>query len=130
MHIKKRINLKRYFGLSLIPTILIILYFRETAMTVAVLLVYIATIINQACLIEIVEEMSTASVPNHDGSLPKKMDKFWLVQLGVVKLLVLIGALTLGVLFIGNRIIIPLINYVIIIFILGTSLKTRTTKNA
>lgn len=98
-------------------------------MTTAVLLVYLATLINQACLVEIVEEMSMASVPGPNGELAKKLDKFWLVQLGVVKLLVLVGALTLSVLFIGDRIIIPLINYVIIIFILGTSLKTRTLKN-
>jgi hypothetical protein len=129
MHIKKRVNLRRYFSLSMIPTLLVIIYFREMTMTIAVLMVYLATIINQACLVEIVEEMSSASLPTSESETSKKMDKFWLVQLGVVKILVLIGALTLSVLLIGNKVIIPLINYVIIIFILGISLKTRTIKN-
>lgn len=88
-------------------------------------IVFIATLVNHACLVEIVEESSQKTAKDARGQKTEKLDKFKLLQYGVVKFLVLIGALSLSVLLIGNKVILPLINYVVMIFILSSTLKTR-----
>lgn len=125
MHIKTRVDLKKYITLSLISTLISSALLWDFTVSCVVFLVYFATLINHACLIEIVEDLSEASKDKHLRRSAEPLDKFKIMQLTFVKIVVLIGALSLGVLFVGNKIIIPLINYVIIIFILGLSLKTR-----
>jgi hypothetical protein len=108
--------------LSFLSTTLFGLFIRDVPGIAVLLGVFVATLVNHACLIEMIEDMSLST---KRGGAP--LDKFKMIQLGFVKLIVLVGALSLGVLFIGSRIILPLLNYVVIIFILGTSLKTRTS---
>jgi hypothetical protein len=90
-----------------------------------ILLVFMATLVNHACLVEIIEDMTQSSKARYRAEAAPAVDRDKILSLTALKLLILIGSLTLGVLFIGNQIIIPLINYVVMIFILGTSLKRR-----
>ncbi len=67
-------------------------------------------------LVEGVLELTSAS---------KKLKVFTIFLL---KLAILFGALSLGIHLMGKRVIIPLLNYVVIIFVLGASLKSKTNR--
>jgi cellobiose-specific phosphotransferase system component IIC len=84
-----------------------------------VLLVFVATVINQWMLIESVHTMvqSAAGKPTEDSSSS--------IMMFLVKTLMLLVVLSFGVHFIGKRIIIPLLNYVIQIFILYFSFRQK-----
>jgi len=125
MHIRTRVNLKRYLLISGATTVISCVIAWNLAVIGVILLVFLATLVNHACLVEIIEDMSQNSKARYRAGPAPAVDRDKILSLTALKLLILIGSLTLGVLFIGNQIIIPLINYVVMIFILGTSLKRR-----
>ena len=58
-----------------------------------------------------------------DLSRTYRVKKMRVFLLFVLKLLILFGALSLGIHLMGKRVLIPLLNYVVLIFVLGLSLK-------
>ena len=70
---------------------------------------------------EVISEIVTEKTSNPD--MKYRIKKFRVVTLFLLKLLIIFGALSLGVHLMGKRVIIPLLNYVVLIFILGPSLK-------
>lgn len=108
-----KINLKLYIPLSFGTTALFIPFLNNKIEIYTHLGIYIATLLNLYMLVLFVQEMFT------EGKFKKeKSDKMMISIYAVCKLLVLFGALSFGVQFIGNRIIIPVINYIMQIFIL------------
>ena len=80
-----------------------------------------ATVINQFLLVEVISEIVAEKTSNPD--VKYRVRKFRLIFLFLLKLIIIFGALSLGVHLMGKRVIIPLLNYVVLIFVLGLSLK-------
>jgi len=107
----KKINLTRYIILTVLTTC-VACYFCNTFEEVCgVLIVYAATIINHLLLIE-------GGLQLTDAASGKKIDKINVVLVFIGKFTLLIGAIYLGWQFMGNRVFIPMVNYLIQIFIL------------
>lgn len=117
MKITDRVNFQKYLLLSLVTTLITLLFTRGAMEVVAVLIIYLATILNQLLLVEGVLELTGAS----------KKTKVFLIF--IIKLPLLFGALALGVHFMGKRVIIPLLNYIVIIFVLGYSLRNKNQRD-
>lgn len=119
----EKLNLKKFMLLST-PFTAISLYFTSWPMEwLAVLTVYVATVIYLIMFAEAVFEMTA---PYQEEGF--KADKRKISILLVGKLVILISALVFGVQIMGTRIIIPLLNYFIHILVLCVSLET-TPKN-
>ena len=115
LRIAEKINLKLFVPLSLSVTVAMSLFCNGLGEHIAHWGVYIATLINFYMLRIIVRELIIA------GKGQQKPDKFLMFIYSIGKLLVLFGAISLGVLFMGNRIIIPVLNYAFQIFVLCAS---------
>ncbi|MFI5390481.1 MAG: hypothetical protein ACHQYQ_03895 [Bacteriovoracales bacterium] len=113
MNLTGRINFGRYFLLSIPTTLVALAFARGVNEVLAILVIYLATILNQLLLVEGVFELVGAS------------NKTKVILLFLLKVAILFGALAFGVHLMGKRVIIPLLNYVVIIFVLGISLKNK-----
>ncbi|TNE97410.1 MAG: hypothetical protein EP326_11470 [Deltaproteobacteria bacterium] len=116
MRLKTKVDFRKYIVITMISTAFCCLFARNTSEVVGIFIIYVAALLNQMMLTEIVLEMTA---PEEE----KIYSKGSMITLGIGKLVVLIAGITLGVHFMGNRIIIPVLNYVIQIFALGFSLK-------
>jgi hypothetical protein len=125
MLIKTKINLKRYIGLSLASTLIACLFTQNFIEAIVVFIIYGATLINQMVLVELVTEMMQNAARGGLRSDGPAVDKSRVLMLTIVKIGVMLGAISFGVLFMGNRIIIPVLNYVIMIFILAASMDRK-----
>ncbi|WP_127715459.1 hypothetical protein [Halobacteriovorax sp. HLS] len=121
MLLKTKINHKKFFLMSLSTTALFLLFARNVEDIFAILLVYVATVTHLGMLAEAVFELIESQIT--DGHIQNVKDKIMYLFLG--KLTILIISLLIGRQIMGNRIIIPVINYVIQIFILTFSIKTK-----
>lgn len=117
MLIKTKINFKKYFGLTALTTLFCFLFLNNIEEVYGVLSVYLATIINHFMLAEAVFNLTE---PN---KVFTKKEKFVLFTMLLGKIVILFLGLSLGVHFMGNRVIIPLLNYVVQIFLLGVSFE-------
>jgi hypothetical protein len=124
MLIKTKINLRLYLSLSALSTFGACLFAQNFIEVLVILIIAGATIINQTVLVELVSEMFHSAAQGGLGGGPK-VDKGRILVLSIVKIGVMLGAISFGVLFMGNRIIIPVINYVIMIFILAASMDRK-----
>ncbi len=115
----KKINLKKYLALTILSTALSLFFLNSREEVFGVLIVFFGTIVNQLMLIE-----SVMMVVDMGNSKP--VDKIQLVTMFFGKFVVLFGALYLGWHFMGNRVIIPVINYVLHIFFLTLSSKKES----
>ena len=116
MRIKTKINFKKYFSLAIASTLFCLAFARSKLEILAIIVLFVATCINQLMLLEAVTEMVTP-VLDQGGVLRK-----WkIVALFVGKLLLLFSALGFGIHIMGGRVIIPVLNYVVQIFVLGIS---------
>ncbi|MCO4793102.1 MAG: hypothetical protein KC493_05300 [Bacteriovoracaceae bacterium] len=118
MRIKTKINFKKYFGFTLLTTAFCCFFARDIQDIYGIITVYIAAVLNQFMLIELV-----LSLTESEEEMTKKR-KWTLLGMAVGKMALLFGGISLGVHFMGNRVIIPLLNYVIQIFLLGVSFNT------
>lgn len=119
MLIRKKINFKKYLILSFIhigPTYFIVNNLSEYKI---ILLVFVATVLNQWMLVESVESMVQGALSGGD------QDTANTVLLFLGKTILLLAALSFGVHIMGKRIIIPVLNYIIQIFILYFSFKRK-----
>lgn len=117
MNLTGRINFKKYLLFSLMTTLITLTFARGVNDVIAILIIYFATVLNQLLLVEGVFELTSAS------------NKSKVIIIFLIKMAILFGALTLGVHLMGKKVIIPLLNYVVIIFVLGTSLRDKTVRN-
>lgn len=115
LKIADKINLKLFIPLSLTVTALFSLFCRGLAEHLSHWGVYLAVLVNFYMLRIVVRELIIA------GKGQQKPDKFLMFIYSIGKMLVLFGAISLGVLFMGNRIIIPVLNYAFQIFVLCAS---------
>ena len=116
MHLKRKINLKKFLFIGLVPLGISLGFCRNLPEIQTVIGIHLATLMNLFMLTEGVVEMTRQDVE------PNKL-KTTIMFIG--KVVVLISALTLGVQIMGTRIIIPVLNYVAQIFMLGVSLKNK-----
>ena len=113
MRLKTELNLKRYLLFSLPSTALCVALCGTWGEVLGVSIVYFGTVLNQIMLVASLREMLLPFVDTESRKSNKKI-----VLLFVGKLVILFGSLSLGVHLMGKRVLIPLINYVILIFIL------------
>ena len=113
MRLKTELNLRRYILFSLPSTALCIALCRTWIDVLAVFVVYFGTVLNQIMLVASLREMLLPFIDTESRKSNKKI-----VLLFVGKLVILFGSLSLGVHLMGKRVLIPLINYVFLIFIL------------
>jgi hypothetical protein len=119
MLIRKKINLKTYFVLSTIHiglTYFLVQNFQEYLVIISV---FIATVLNQWMLVGSVEDMVRGAA----GDESKNSGNSILIFLG--KTVLLLVVLSFGVHIMGKRIIIPLLNYIVQIFILYFSFRQK-----
>ncbi|PIK14340.1 MAG: hypothetical protein CES88_08315 [Halobacteriovorax sp. JY17] len=121
MLLKTKINLKKFFLLSISTTILFLLFSRGWNDIIGILIVYVATVLHLGMLAEAVFELVKSQVS--EGHIHNVKDKIMYLFAG--KLLILILSLVISRQIMGNRIIIPVINYVIQIFILTFSIRSK-----
>ena len=119
MHFKTKINHRRYFPWSIGLTLLSLMLVRNSSEAIGIGVVYLATLINHLMLVEATTEMSLSGQDGRKSSGSK------VAYLFIGKGLVLLIGLSLGVHFMGNRVVIAIINYVVQIFVLGTSVKNK-----
>jgi hypothetical protein len=117
----KKINLKKYLLGSVLTTGIALAFARNTTEIVTILVIYLATVINQISLVEVIMEL--VAERTSDLSRTYRVKKVKVALLFILKLLILFGALSLGIHLMGKRVLIPLLNYVVLIFVLGFSLK-------
>ena len=113
MRLKTELNLRRYILFSLPSTALCIALCRTWIDVLAVFIVYFGTVLNQIMLVASLREMLLPFIDTKSRKSNKKI-----VLLFVGKLVILFGSLSLGVHLMGKRVLIPLINYVVLIFVL------------
>ena len=114
-----RIKLKLWLPLSLGTTLLHCLFLKNQTEYLVMAGVFVATYANLFMLMYTLDRVMLSPEAIESG----KRDKFMILLMFAGKMFVLFVALGIGVHFIGNRIIIPLINYVIQIFVLCVSIK-------
>ena len=113
MRLKTELNLKRYILFSLPSTVFCVALCRTWVEVLGVSIVYFGTLLNQIMLVASLREMLLPFVETESRKSNKKI-----VLLFVGKLVILFGSLSLGVHLMGKRVLIPLINYVVLIFVL------------
>lgn len=117
---KLKINFLKYFLITGLVTLALIVIIAETRDDVyGILIVYFAAVANQFMLVKFVREFFTANVARRKESI----DKLEVAGLFILKIVVLLSGITLGVHFMGSRVIFPVLNYVFQMFILTFSLK-------
>jgi len=124
MLLRKKINLNKYIAISLLCTVALCFFVKGQKQIFGLFLVYLATVLNQFMLVEGVMELTNPKMASLPKDLRKSKNKK-IITLFVGKISVLILGITLGVHLMGNKVIIPLLNYVIQIFILVFCLKTN-----
>ena len=113
MRLRTELNLKRYILFSLPSTAICLALCRSWIEVLGVFLIYFGTVLNQIMLVASLREMLLPFVDTESQRSNKKI-----VLLFVGKLVILFGSLSLGVHLMGKKVLIPLINYVVLIFVL------------
>jgi len=111
-----KINFKKYISLSLVIMILTYPLLKSKEEIYGSLIIFAAACLNQWMLVTSVREASKSAVTG----VPANKLKMIIMILG--KMFVLLGALTFAVHLMGNRVIIPLLIYVLQIAVLYLSL--------
>ena len=116
MGLKEKINLPLLIGSHLLISIVLVFLAKNRLELIVFFSILIATLLNQYLLARGVEKMFNASKEN------EKATGMTLVFF-LSKFIILFAAMGLGVHFIGNRIIVPILVYIAQLFILLFSLK-------
>lgn len=119
MQLTKRINLKLFIPLSLGFTCLALLFAKTSQEALVITGIYFTTLTNLGLLLGVISRI----VEIGSSTEPVSYSKLNLALVLVGKMAIIFLGLSLGVHFMGKRVIIPLLNYVIQIFVLGVSLK-------
>ena len=117
MQLKAKINHKKYLLLSIPSTTLCFILANSVKEYFGISVIYITTVLNQIVLVRASELYLSSSDDSHLKS-GKKVLMLFAIKMGVLFL-----GLSLGIHLMGKRVIIPLLNYLILIVILGFSIK-------
>ncbi|WP_034719951.1 hypothetical protein [Bacteriovorax sp. DB6_IX] len=122
MHLRalEKINSKVFLTLSIPPTAVCLYLSKYPEEWIAVLTVYAATIVYLVMFSEAIYELTA---PYQEEGY--KSNKGKLAFLFIGKIVILISAIIFGVQIMGSRIIIPVLNYFVHIFVLGASLSMK-----
>ncbi len=115
MPLKQKINYKYFFLFSVGATCVFSLLAKNWLELGIIWIIYFATLLNLLILGYI---LSQYIKNNKLGS-----HKLRIIFLSIIKLLILLIAISFGIQFVGNRIIIAMLNYIVQIFIIGIILK-------
>jgi len=120
MHLRtlKKINAKIFISLSIPPTAVCLYFSNYPDEWIAVLTVYVATVIYLIMFAEAVYELTAPYT--EEGYVSNKRK---LAFLFIGKIVILISAIIFGRQIMGSKIIIPVLNYFVHIFVLGASLS-------
>lgn len=119
MLINEKINLKKYLIYSIPLLVAIYLLSKTRDELLAMLLIYIAAYVNQLLLVKSVVGMTRVAAA---GEVPPTGGKM-MFFLAIGKFLLIVAALSFGIHIMGNRVIIPVLIYVLQIAVLYLSLK-------
>lgn len=119
MDVLKKINHRIFWPISLISTLGFCLFARNETEIFAILFVYIATLLALFFLMFILYSV----IFNQEARANRKIDKGKMFLYLLLHVLFLFGSIGIGVHFMGNRIILAVLNYVIQIFVLGIGLR-------
>ncbi len=116
------INIKKYLLYSLPSTICALALARTKAEIFAIMLAYAFTLVNQWLLVFGVRELLNPAYIEHPQQRPTKL----IIFAFVVKMLILALGLYFSAVIMGKRVIIPVINYAVLIFVLLFSIEKRS----
>lgn len=119
MHTGAKINLYKYILFSLFLLALSSYLARSNAERLVMLAVFFASCLNQWMLVNVVRDVTQNAA---DGS---PVDKGNMIMMIIGKFLLVIAALSFGVHIMGNRIIIPVLIYVLQIAVLYLSFDKK-----
>ncbi len=119
MELIKKIDHKIFWPVSLIITMIFCLFARDTTEIVVVFSIYVATLISLFLLMYIMHVV----IFDQKALRERKIDKMKLFLYMMLHILFLFGSIGLGVHFMGNRIILAVLNYVAQIFVMGFGLR-------
>ena len=119
MHIRKKIDLRKYFFISFIHIGLTYFLVDNLSEYSVIIFVFIATVLNQWMLVESVESLVQGAAGNKQSETGNSVLYF------LAKTILLLAALSFGVHIMGKRIIIPILNYIVQIFILYFSFRPK-----
>lgn len=105
--------------ISAVPTALSLYLAKNLNEVFAILTIYVATVIYLFMFAEAVYRLTENQRANKNDAKRGKIAFFF-----IGKFAILVGALIFGVQIMGNRIIIPVLNYIILIFVLTYSTKS------
>ena len=117
MVLRKKINYKLFIVCSLISVLITSLFLKSINQYVGHAIFYICVITSFYFLLRAVSSLIEQGTKDQKVNIPS------MFKLMFLHLIILILGLGIGVLFMGNTIIIGLINYVIQIFVLGLSMR-------
>ena len=116
MHIRQKNDLLKYAALTTLSVIPSLFFLKNITEWIIVLCVPFLVFLNHLLLVEVVVDITQPEITPEE-------EKFSPAFMFIAKFIILIAALTFGVHFMGKRIIIPVLNYVVQIFILYFSFK-------
>lgn len=119
MDLVKKIDHKLFWPLSLASSLAFCLFARNNVEVYTILFVYGATLISLFMLMAILHSVMSDPEALATGKLKKGRLLFYMF----FHIVFLFGSIGLGVHFIGNRIIVAVLNYVVQIFVLGIGLR-------
>lgn len=119
MDLVKKIDHKIFWPLSLLVTSAFCLFGDGATEIITIISVYLATLISLFLLMFIMYSIMNDPEVKSSG----KFDKGKLVFYMMLHVLFLFGSIGIGVHFMGNRIILAVLNYVSQIFVLGIGLR-------
>lgn len=124
MVLKIRINFKKYILLSLPSTAIMVLLLNSWIELILALIAYLFTLINQLMLVYGVTEFLNPSYIDCPKNRPTKK----IISVFILKLLILALAFVFCEHFMGKRVIIPIINYAILIFVMFFSIERKVER--
>jgi len=119
MHLVKKIDHKVFWPLSLSVTFAFCLFGNGVTEVFTIVSVYMATLVSLFLLMFIMYSIMKDPEVKATG----KFDKGRLIFYMLLHVLFLFGSIGIGVHFMGNRIILAVLNYVSQIFVLGIGLR-------
>ncbi len=119
MELIKKIDHKLFWPVSLIITMIFCLFARGITEIIVVFSIYVATLISLFLLMYIMHVV----IFDQKALRERKIDKMKLFLYMMLHILFLFGSIGLGVHFMGNRIILAVLNYVAQIFVMGFGLR-------
>lgn len=119
MELIKKIDHKLFWPLSLVSTLIFCLFARGPVELYSIIFVYAATLISLFMLMAILYSL----VLDQESRITGRLKKGRLLLYMFFHILFLFGSIGIGVHFMGNRIILAVLNYVTQIFVLGIGLR-------